>query len=226
MPHSNKRNIFFENEWYAKKRNKSILISPEKHLILCEGTKTEPNYFQEIKERINNKYRDKINIDVCPSGKGRLDLLNQAKQKVENSKVNYNHVWLVYDKDDFNKDEFDNTVYKIQAINKESDTQYHALWSNQCVEVWFLLHFIDLKVDVNREEYIKKINENWKRIGIQGQYTKNDCQIYNKLEKYQDMAVKRAQKIIFENEGKAPSQIAPASMIYELIEMLGIYLKK
>lgn len=222
MPHPQKKS----EEWYSKKRNKRKLIAPERHLILCEGTKTEPNYFQEIKNRIDNKYRGRININIIPTKKGRLNLLNQAIEMVKSSKANYDHIWLVYDKDDFNKDEFDNTVYKIEAMNeKNEDIKYHALWSNQCIEVWFLLHFIDLKVDVCRDEYIDKINESWKKCGICGSYTKNDIQIYNKLEKYQDIAVKRAKKIIDENKDKTPSHIAPASKIYEIIELLSPYLK-
>ena len=214
------------NKWYAKKRNKKILIAPENHLILCEGEKTEPNYFREIKNRIDNKYKgEKIDIEIIEGTKrGRLNLLKLAEEEVRKSKKKYNHVWLVYDKDEFNKDEFDNTVYKIEALNKKGKVKYHALWSNQCIEVWFLLHFIDLKVDVSREEYIEKINENWKKHKIDEKYTKNDKEIYNKLEKYQDTAIKRTKKIIEENKGKAPSKIAPGSTIYEIIEELKIYI--
>ena len=186
------------NNWYEKKRNKKILIAPENHLILCEGEKTEPNYFKEIKNRIDNKYKgEKIDIEIIEGTKiGRLSLLKLAEEEVRKSKKKYNHVWLVYDKDEFNKDEFDNTVYKIEALNKKGKVKYHALWSNQCIEVWFLLHFIDLKVDVSREEYIEKINENWKKHKIDEKYAKNAKAIYNKLEKNQDTAIKRAKKII------------------------------
>ena len=194
-------------------------------MILCEGEKTEPYYFKEIKDRINNKYRDKITVDVKSSGKGRLELLEEAQDRVQKLKDKPNHVWLVYDKDDFPKDEFDNTVYKIKNINKTSKIKYHALWSNQCIEAWFLLHFIDLKVDITREQYIKKITENWRKEGITEKYAKNDLEIYNKLEKYQDKAIQRAKTIMKENKGKAPSKIAPASNVYEIIEKLNVYLK-
>ncbi len=217
MAHSN------NTEWYTKKRNKERLILPENHLILCEGKETEPNYFQEIANRINNRYR-REKITVESTKKGRLELLEFAQNRVKKVKNDYNHVWLVYDKDDFNKDEFDNTVYKIEALNKKSKIKYHALWSNQCIEAWFLLHFIDLKVDVSREDYINKINENWKKEGIEGTYAKNDKEIYNKLEKYQDIAIKRAKNIIEENEGKSPSKIAPGSRVYEIIEELKAYI--
>ena len=150
--------------------------------------------------------------------------INQAENINKKSSEKYQHIWLVYDKDDFNKDEFDNTVYKINDLNQNSETKYHALWSNQCIEVWFLLHFIDLKVDIKRQEYIKKINENFKKNGIDEDYKKNDTQIYNKLEKYQEEAIKRAKKIIMENKELPPSKIAPGSTVYEIIEMLKVYL--
>lgn len=223
MPHPYKKS---EEDWYKKKRNKRILIAPERHLILCQGEKTEPNYFEEIKNRINKKYKEKITINVEPSKNGRLALLKEAEKTVQNSKKSFDHIWLVFDKDEFNKDEFDNTVYRAKSLNeKQEEVKYHVLWSNQCIEAWFLLHFIDLKVDITREDYIQKINDNWKKHGIEGEYIKNDKQIYNKLEKYQEDAIRRAKKIILENKEKAPSQIAPASMVYEIIEMLKIYLK-
>lgn len=214
------------NEWYSKKRNKKILISPEYHLILCEGEKTEPNYFKEIKNRKGQKYRgEKISVEIEHTKKGRLELLDLAQEKVKKSKIKYSHVWLVYDKDDFGKDDFDNTVFKITELNKNSDTEYHALWSNECIEVWFLLHFIDLKVDPTRKYYIKKLNENFKKNHIKGKYIKNDPQIYNKLEPFQDVAIKHAEKIIEENKEKAPSSISPATTVYEIIKKLGVYLK-
>ena len=30
---------------------------------------------------------------------------------------------------------------------------YHAIWSNQCIEVWFLLHFSYFQSDIHRKEY-------------------------------------------------------------------------
>ncbi len=84
------------NEWYSKKRNKKILISPEYHLILCEGEKTEPNYFKEIKNRIGQKYRgEKISVEIEHTKKGRLELLDLAQEKVKKSKIKYSHVWFV-----------------------------------------------------------------------------------------------------------------------------------
>ena len=53
-----------EKGWMKKRRDKAIRIQPEYHLIVTEGTETEPQYFQAVKDIINRKYRDKIQLDV------------------------------------------------------------------------------------------------------------------------------------------------------------------
>ena len=54
--------------WMKPRRDSRQMISPEYHLIVSEGTKTEPKYFEKIKETIDAKYRDRIHLDI--SGKG------------------------------------------------------------------------------------------------------------------------------------------------------------
>ena len=46
--------------WMKPRRDSRQMISPEYHLIVSEGTKTEPKYFERIKETIDSKYRDRI----------------------------------------------------------------------------------------------------------------------------------------------------------------------
>ena len=57
-----------EKGWMKKRRDKAIRILPEYHLIVTEGTETEPQYFQAVKDIINRKYRDKIQLDVFGEG--------------------------------------------------------------------------------------------------------------------------------------------------------------
>ena len=39
--------------WERSRRDRARLISPEYHLIVTEGTKTEPQYFRSISDVIN-----------------------------------------------------------------------------------------------------------------------------------------------------------------------------
>lgn len=53
-----------EKDWMKTRRDKAIRIQPEYHLIVTEGTKTEPQYFQAVRDIINRQYRGKIQLDI------------------------------------------------------------------------------------------------------------------------------------------------------------------
>lgn len=53
-----------DKDWLKKRNDKKINIYPEYHLIITEGTKTEPNYFKAIKLRINKKYKNRISLEI------------------------------------------------------------------------------------------------------------------------------------------------------------------
>jgi len=59
-----------DKSWIKKRPNRIIKSKLEYHLIICEGTKTEPNYFKEIKEKISKQNRKKITIEIIGKGKG------------------------------------------------------------------------------------------------------------------------------------------------------------
>ena len=89
--------------WMKRRRDKPIKIQPEYHRIVTEGTKTEPLYFQAIRDIINQKYRDRIQLDVFGEGDNTLSLFERAKQLVTKSANGYSHVWVVYDSDEIGR---------------------------------------------------------------------------------------------------------------------------
>ena len=99
-----------EKGWMKKRRDKAIRIQPEYHLIVTEGTETEPQYFQAVKDIINRKYRDKIQLDVFGEGDNTLSLFEKAKSRVSQNANGYKHVWIVYDTDDFPADHINRTA--------------------------------------------------------------------------------------------------------------------
>ena len=131
-----------EKDWLKKRNDKKINIFPEYHLIVTEGTKTEPNYFEAIKLSINEKYKNRISLEIRGDGNNTVGLFEDAKRIVESNQrqFSFRHVWIVYDTDDFPKDKID-SVPELCKKNSTSDCRYHAIWSNQCIELWFLLHF-------------------------------------------------------------------------------------
>lgn len=196
----------------GRKERRINHIDPlEYYLIVCEGKKTEPKYFEEIKKLINtqNDHRVEvkhIQIQVRGEGTNTLFLLERAKQYIVELRDQVTQVWLVYDKDDFPPDRFDTTQYEAERLSKEGgDVKYNVAWSNQCIEYWFLLHFENLQSNINRDQYIHKLNDHYKRVGL-GEYHKNIANIFSLLRKYGnlDLAIRYAKREWKNMPGKRP----------------------
>lgn len=210
-------------QWMQPRKNRvPVRLQPEYHLIVSEGTKTEPLYFKGLREEVEGNCcggRRRITIKTKGTGCNTLSLLDQARQYVENSDNPIKHVWLVYDKDDFPSDAFDNTSHKCRELNEAADVTYHALWSNQCIELWFLLHFEYMHADIKRTNYIPKLTE---RLG--SEYTKNRDDIYVILRPFLNTAITNAKKLIQSHNDPNPSHNRPGTNVYEIFEYLSDYL--
>ena len=210
--------------WMSSRKSKNISLQPEYHLIITEGTKTEPQYFEAVKETINKQFRDKIQLEIHGEGDNTLGLLDKAQQRIRNSGIVYKHVWIVYDTDDFPADRINRTAR--DCINLTNDeTEFHALWSNQCIELWFMLHFNYVDADLHRSEYYPKLSEWLSNIG-KGNYEKNRNDIYEILFPYLADAIRNAKKLDEVNENKTPSNASPCTQVYKLLEKLQPYLSE
>lgn len=207
---------------WMNKPDRAIKIRPEYHLIVTEGTGTEPEYFGAIQEIINKDYPEKIQLKVLGVGDNTINLFEKAKRLAKDNPNGYRHVWIVYDTDDFPAEHIDRVV-QLCAENSTDEIEYHAIWSNQCIELWFLLHFEFMQSDIHRSEYWPKLTECLKKIGV-GEYAKNRTDMYHILRPYMDTAIANAKSLDAINYGKAPSKAAPGTKVYELVERLRPYL--
>lgn len=134
----------------------------------------------------------------------------------------YKHVWVVYDTDDFPADHINKTA-ELCVSESTDETTYHAIWSNQCIELWFLLHFSFMQSDLHRTFYWPKLTKILTSQGL-GEYEKNRKDMYQILFPYIDAAIANAEKLDRINEGKLPSDSAPGTKVYELVKKLKPYL--
>lgn len=127
-------------EWRSGRRSVATRsIKMTRHLIVCEGKETEPRYFEGLKAALRTADGRKVAVVVRGSGKHTLGLLEYAEEVCRYAPDSFDHVWLVFDKDDFSADEFDR-VGRECAATLGSVCTFHALWSNPCFEIWPLLH--------------------------------------------------------------------------------------
>lgn len=209
--------------WMQPRRDKVKKLQPEYHLIVTEGTDTEPAYFGAIKEIINSRFQGKIHLSVFGEGDNTLNLLEKARKRAVDNPNGYRHVWIVYDTDDFPPEHIDRTAQLCEAWSIPDEITYHAIWSNQCIELWFLLHFSYMHSDLRRTEYWPKLTQSL-RLLEEGDYAKNRPDMYRILCPMMDFAIANAKRLEELNHGKLPSRSAPGTKVYELIEMLKPYL--
>ncbi|MCF7970584.1 MAG: RloB family protein [Methylococcaceae bacterium] len=136
----------------AKKQQDSVRRNasrePYDHvLIVCEGEKTEPFYFDEMRVFLD---LDSANIQIdgrCDSSpKSVVEYAQDLFTKEKNRAGNYDRVFCVFDRDQH--ETFDYALEKINSINAElkkekelKEDVFTAIQSIPAFEYWFLLHF-------------------------------------------------------------------------------------
>ena len=184
-------------------------------LIVCEGTKTEPNYFEAFKNKL-----PKNTVNIHGGGSNTLSLVDMAqriKQSWENKGLQFDQIWVVFDRDSFEPSNFDNAIRKA-----ESDGMKCA-WSNEAFELWYILHFENRITGMNRDEYKGKLSDL-----LNETYKKNDSEMYEKLKARgnQERAMKWAKSLHddFKTSGTPPSRSNPCTTVYELVEALNKFI--
>lgn len=209
-------------QWMRKRRDTKRMIRPEYHLIVSEGTETEPNYFGSLVARIDDKYKNRLHFEVHGEASSTVRLVEIAKSRAQNDPNGFKHVWVVFDKDDFAARDFDAAIDLCKKYTTP-ETTYHPVWSNECFELWFLLHFIYLEANVDRDSYHEKLNEHLTAIHA-GRYEKNRKDMFDLLEPRMDLAIQNAKKLHKEKRYMQPSASAPCTTVYTLVETLKPYL--
>lgn len=215
--------------WKEQRKTERYEIFDKKFYIFCEGEKTEPQYFEGIRKRIerNPIYKNSIMIKVEGVGAETLKVLERAENYVRINNIKNAEVWIVYDKDSFPAERFNAVQIRIDYLNSiQEEVEYYAGWSNQCIEYWFILHFDYYVSDNDRKYYRKYLNKKFQENGLV-KYKKNDPQIFEVLKEKgnPDRAVRYAHKRLEYFQGLAPSQKAPATTVHYLYEKLEKYMQ-
>ena len=214
--------------WKKKRRQEYLERKEFRYYIFCEGQQTEPQYFNGFKKYIESNpiYKDLVLIEIEPCGAETLRVIGQAIDYVNKNKITRGQVWCVYDKDSFPPERFNGVLEKIETLNaQQEDLKYHAAWSNECIEFWFLLHFSYYTSNNYRTEYIDFLNNKFSELNI-GKYAKNLENIFDILLEHGDpkLAIRYAKRIMNDHKGITPTMIAPGTKVYELVEELAKYL--
>lgn len=200
------------------------------YLIVCEGTKTEPNYFDAFRSHLSGGEGDKV--VVVGAQDNTLGLVERAKAEIaarnESDNPPFYHVWLVFDKDSFPDDDFDNTIVVTRQEDEKSGMDggilrphWHSAWSNEAFELWYLFHFQENTGGaISREEYKDRLS---KHLGFQ--YQKNAPNMFEILLPRMSVAIERAERAFRRWPDDEPFHGRnPATAVYELVRNLLMYI--
>ena len=189
----------------------------KKFLIVCEGEKTEVNYFKAF------TVPNKIEVRVKGEGKNSLSLVEKAIKMIDNLKKDdsFDQIWCVFDKDNCSKEQFN----QAERLAKENNIK--IAYSNEAFEIWFILHFQYLDIATSRSKYPKILTTQMKKYGLlneQEKYEKNREDMYEKLKPYQTTAITNAAKLIQDRDEakKHPFDANPSTTVQELVQELNI----
>jgi RloB-like protein len=198
-----------------KRKNSDRSYSPRKldlrevkqrFLIVCEGMKTEPYYLRSFRV-------PKAVVSVQGAAGDPTRLVNTANKLAQEDE--YDQVWCVFDRDEgaWTAQNFNNALQNAKTYD------FHVAYSNECFEVWYILHFQFLNTGLPRSDYEDKLSE---LLGTK--YRKNDSTIYQQLLEKQSIAIKNAQKLLAIYDRPNPERDNPSTTVHLLVQALNKFI--
>jgi RloB-like protein len=178
----------------------------QRFLIVCEGEKTEPYYFKGFRV-------PKVVIEIKGAAGDPTRLVNSAKKLAEEDE--YDQTWCVFDRDEgaWTAQNFNNALQNAKTYG------FQVAYSNECFELWYILHFQFLSTGLPRSDYEDKLSE------LLGQkYRKNDPTIYQQLLEKQQVAIKYAEKLLGTYDRPNPERDNPSTTVHLLVQALNMFI--
>jgi RloB-like protein len=180
-------------------RKKGSRATYDRILIVCEGSKTEPNYFKEIKQ-FYRLHTANVEIQHSALGTCPLQVVKSAEELFLNGnsgksiqKLAFEKVYAVFDRDDHK--EYFNARKKAVALNGKlkndlnKKVEFKAISSVPCFELWLLLHFEDVQIPLHRDVALARL-----KIYLPD-YTKGKTGTYEATKDQRFIAAERAEKL-------------------------------
>ena len=202
MPNSNK-------PWKQGRKQRGVKPRElQRLLILCEDTKSSVLYFRKFKFDENE-----VEIACVGTGKNTDSLAEEAiarEKKARDAGKPYQQIWVVFDRDSFPPANLGRAFDLMRAHPK-----IEPCLSNECFELWYLLHFDFCDTPVNRHNLGKILSS---KIGVP--YDKADGKIYDHLESRMNTALKHADRLERRNHELRTHRENPSTRVHHLVRLL------
>ena len=148
-------------------RKRGRRSSYDRILIVSEGSRTEPNYFREIRAA----YRlHAANVEVQPSDRGTEpiqvvgyaeELFKHGDRRRQIQPRAFEQVYAVFDRDDhrtyFDALQFAESLDGRLRNDNGQAVSFKAIASVPSFELWLLLHYEDIQAPIHRDEVMQRL---------------------------------------------------------------------
>ncbi|MDN4605064.1 RloB family protein [Paenibacillus sp. F6_3S_P_1C] len=184
-------------------------------IIVCEGLVTEEDYFKcfpYYHSLGHGTFSHKaVHIE---GGAGqhtkvveRADLVYKKYSK-ELGTIRPDEVWCVFD--------CDNDLDSLKKAVRLADSKgFKAIYSIQCFELWYVMHFQNLTSPVDKKEYDRKIDA-----ALKIRYTHGTRGMYDLLLPFQEVAIQTAERIWNEKYAKSEMYEDAITNVHTLVTSL------
>ena len=177
-------------------------------LILCEDEKSSRDYFSSFPHD-----RNQVEIACVGTGMNTDSLMADAirrKNAAIKNKAPYESIWVVFDKDSSSSQQF-NRAFDLARSHNEIT----ACWSNECFELWYLLHFCYQNTGIAREQIFARVGEL-----LEKAYDKADPSVYATLMPHLERALQNAERLEFANAEQGTKTDNPSTRVHHLVKHL------
>lgn len=182
-------------------------------LVICEGTETEPRYFEALRSS-KHLPRGRVCVETGAACGGTAPAFLVSAKKLwrkisQRDEVKYDEVWCVFDRDDHPS--------FGDALVAAGKAGVNVAYSIPCFELWYLLHFADQTAHIERDDVIARL----RKAGRLPDYTKAMPGVYDKLRAKQDDAVQRAERLrAYHQRNDKPETTNPSTTVDKLVARL------
>lgn len=190
--------------------------SYDRILIVCEGEKTEPLYFDEIKQTYK---LSTANICILHGAYGTQPqkIVDYAHDKCLKSKE-WEHVYCVFDRDDHPN--FNNALVSTLALDKKyrndlrQPIRFEAIPSIPSFELWLLLHYECITREIDRNEVMRLL----RRPSCLPDYAKGAKGLFGRTSQILDTAFSNVQ--VLAREQARHGCVNPSTSVDRLVRRL------
>ena len=178
----------------------------QRFLIVCEGEKTEPAYFDGFRV-------PRVVINIVGLGKDPISLIERAIHERRNGE--FDQAWCVFDRDEVPLERFN------LALDRANQNKIKVAYSNQAFELWYLLHFRYCDAALSRGDYADRVGKHLGR-----KYQKNDRGLYGQLLSRQADAIQNAERLLEQYDRPDPANDDPSTTVHELVKELNRFVRR